>query len=268
MDTDNIFKIVESGVKELDRVVFPDTGCLVVCQFSGKIKYSRNGVDKYLTPGDCLVVDLKKGYTFSCEGKEESQSAYAVVDGTMVDELLELYHITDGCIVPAPDFAGAVFKIQKISGGRISDIKERRELAALYFHVALAIIDKARREHERTSKSTAALIRDYIDTHIEGRLQLEEISNIFFISKTQIFRLFKDAYGIAPMQYFLQKKIELAKQMLCESDIHISEIAERLSFTDAKHFSKTFKRFTGELPKNYRRASKSAPSLADAERNE
>ena len=268
MNTDNIFKIVESGVEDLDLAVFPDTGCLVVCQFSGKLKYSRNGIDKYLSAGDCLVADLQKGYTFSREGKDESKSAYAIVSGTMVDELLELYHITDGCIVPVPDFAGAVFKIQKISGGRLSDIKERRELAALYFHVALAIIDKARREYERTSKSTAALIRDYIDTHIEGRLQLDEISSIFFISKTQIFRLFKEAYGIAPMQYFLQKKIELAKQMLCESDVHISEIAERLSFTDAKHFSKTFKRFTGELPKNYRRASKTEPRLSDAEENE
>ena len=268
MNTDNIFKIVESGVEDLDLAVFPDTGCLVVCQFSGKLKYSRNGIDKYLSAGDCLVADLQKGYTFFREGKDESKSAYAIVSGTMVDELLELYHITDGCIVPVPDFAGAVFKIQKISGGRISDIKERRELAALYFHVALAIIDKARREYERTSKSTAALIRDYIDTHIEGRLQLDEISSIFFISKTQIFRLFKEAYGIAPMQYFLQKKIELAKQMLCESDVHISEIAERLSFTDAKHFSKTFKRFTGELPKNYRRASKTEPRLSDAEENE
>lgn len=268
MDTDNIFKIVESGVEDLDLAVFPDTGCLVVCQLSGKLKYSRNGIDKYLFAGDCLVADLQKGYTFSREGKDESKSAYAIVSGTMVDELLELYHITDGCIVPVPDFAGALFKIQKISGGRISDIKERRELAALYFHVALAIIDKARREYERTSKSTAALIRDYIDTHIEGRLQLDEISSIFFISKTQIFRLFKEAYGIAPMQYFLQKKIELAKQMLCESDVHISEIAERLSFTDAKHFSKTFKRFTGELPKNYRRASKTEPRLSDAEENE
>ncbi len=253
---ENIFGIVDSGIKNLETAALPACGVAIVCQFSGKLKYTKNEVSKYINVGECLVADLAKGYTFSYEGRGEIVSAYSVVDGVLVRDILELYDIADGCVVPIPDISSLMIKIQKISGGRISDIKEREEIGALYFHAAVANIDRARREFERTTRSTAALIKDYIDTHLEGKLQLEDISSVFFVSKTQIFRIFKDAYGVAPMQYFLQKKIELAKQMLTDNEFRISEIAEQLSFTDAKHFSKTFKKFTGDLPKNYRREAR------------
>ena len=270
-----VFGMIDSGVKNLETAALPNYGIAIVCQFSGKLKYTKNEANKYLNVGECLVADLSKGYAFSYDGREETVSAYSVVDGVLVRNILELYDISDGCVVPIPDISSLMIKIQKISGGRISDIKEREELGALYFHAAIANIDKARRDFEKTTRSTAALIKDYIDTHLEGKLQLEDISAVFFVSKTQIFRIFKDSYGVAPMQYFLQKKIELAKQMLSDNEFRISEIAEQLSFTDAKHFSKTFKKFTGELPKNYRRGARvdahkkkeSAPEFSDEAEN-
>jgi len=256
MKTEKVFGIVDSGIKNLETVELPVFGVAIICQFSGKLKYTKNEVSKYLNVGECLVAYLSKGYAFSYEGRGDMVSAYSVVDGVLVRDVLELYDISDGCVVPIPDISSLTMKIQKISGGKLSDIKEREELGALYFHAAVANIDKARREFERVTRSTAALIKDYIDTHVEGKLQLEDISSVFFVSKTQIFRIFKDAYGVAPMQYFLQKKIELAKQMLADNEFRISEIAEQLAFTDAKHFSKTFKKFTGDLPKNYRREAR------------
>lgn len=256
MAENDIFRIVENSVGNLEKAVLPKEGCLIVWQFSGRLRYVKNNIDKYLNTGECLVANLSSDYKFYYDGHENTCSAYSVSEGSMVNDLLTLYHVSDGCVVPIPDISGTLFKIQKISGGRVSDIKERNELSALYFHTVIVAIDRARKEFEKLAKSTSALIRDYIDAHIESKLQLEDISDVFFISKTQIFRLFKDAYGIAPMQYFLHKKIELAKQLLTESDMHIADIADRLCFTDAKHFSKTFKKITGELPKNYRQSAK------------
>ena len=109
-------------------------------------------------------------------------------------------------------------------------------------------------------KNTATLIRGYIDTHVDGKLTLDELSANFFVSKTQIFRMFKESYGMAPMQYFLHKKIEYAKHLLSTTDKHMAEIAEELSFTDAKHFSKTFKNYAGILPRDYKKQIKSKKS--------
>ena len=257
MAADDVFRIIENSVGNLEKANLPKKGCLIVWQFSGKLRYVKNNVENYLNSGECLVADLSSKYKFYYDGHEDICSAYSVSEGTLVNDLLTLYRIPDGCVVPIPDTSGMLFQIQKLSAGRVSDIKENKDLAALYFHTVIVAVARERREADKMAKSTAALIKDYIDTHIESKLQLEDISEVFFISKTQIFRLFKEAYGIAPMQYFLHKKIELAKQLLTESDMHIADIADHLSFTDSKHFSKTFKKITGELPKNYRQATKS-----------
>ncbi|MBE6610196.1 MAG: helix-turn-helix transcriptional regulator [Ruminococcaceae bacterium] len=260
MMSNGIFTLIENSVGNLETADLPEEGCLIVWQFSGKLRYIKNNVEKYLNTGECLVADLAKGYRFFYDGESDIRTAYSVSCGSIVKDILELYRVQDGCVVPIPDMSGTLFKIQKVSGGKVSDIKDKSELSALYFHTVIVAIDRARKEFEMTAKSTASLIKDYIDSHVESRLQLEDISAVFFISKTQIFRLFKEAYEIAPMQYFLQKKIELAKQMLAETDMLVADIAERLAFTDAKHFSKTFKKITGELPKNYRHTVKADAS--------
>ena len=263
INENDIFRIVENSVGNLEEAILPKKGCLIVWQFSGRLRYVRDNIEKHLNTGECLVADLSSNYKFYYDKHEDTRSAYSVSEGSLVNDILALYHVPDGCVVSIPDISGTLFKIQKISGGRVSDIKERKELSALYFHTVIVAIDRARKEFEKMAKSTSALIKDYIDAHIESKLLLEDISEVFFISKTQIFRLFKDAYGMAPMQYFLHKKVEMAKQMLVESDMHISDIAERLCFTDAKHFSKTFKKITGQLPKHYRQTAK-AESLNKA----
>jgi len=53
------------------------------------------------------------------------------------------------------------------------------------------------------------------------------------------------------MKYGKKLKIERAKALLKHSD-SITEIGEKLGFYDQAHFSRTFKSFTGQSPKEYR----------------
>ena len=73
------------------------------------------------------------------------------------------------------------------------------------------------------------------------------------MSKTQIHRLFKEEYGVSPIRYLIDRKIEISKKLLENEGLKISEIAEALSFSDARHFSKTFFRREGLLPSEYRK---------------
>lgn len=112
-------------------------------------------------------------------------------------------------------------------------------------------------QYNGQSRSAVSAIKEYIDSNVNKKLTLDELSRLFFISKTQIYRLFKSEYGIAPMTYMLLKKTEAAKLMLASDGMKVSRIAEALCFTDAKHFSKTFKNFTGMLPAEYKKSLKS-----------
>jgi AraC-like DNA-binding protein len=52
------------------------------------------------------------------------------------------------------------------------------------------------------------------------------------------------------------KKVEKAREMLLNTDLRISDIAESLAFSDAKHLSKAFFSVYGVLPKNFRKENK------------
>lgn len=251
-----IFVMRESGVDSLDFSALPKSGILIICQFSGSLEYKKSGIKKILRKGECLVADLANGYSFKYSSRDENRSGYAIFGGELVNNILQHYDIQDGCVVLVPEMSVVLDKVRKVTGSSISEMISDPNACALYFHEIAVYISKAKRAIDKESRGTAFLIKNYIESNIEGKLTLQDVSKMFFISKTQIFRIFKDAYGIPPMQYYLQKKIELSKQMLENTDMHISEIADALSFTDSKHFTKTFKKIVGELPRNYRRAMK------------
>ncbi len=254
---ETVFEIVEVGTRPSIRSSIAENGVIFICVMSGKLRAYGNSMEKFLTEGECLAADLTKGYRFIQDSEEPCKALYAVAKGRLVYDLMTLYSISDFLSVRAPEVSEAINEIHQHSANPELTQKEKQLDCMPPFLRMITKIHRASMLGGRNTQSTVAMIRNHIDAHLEGKLTLDELSKMFFVSKTQIFRMFKETYGIAPMQYFLQKKIELAKQMLSGSDMHISEIAEALSFTDAKHFSKTFKKFSGELPRNYRREARS-----------
>ncbi|MBD1383387.1 AraC family transcriptional regulator [Metabacillus arenae] len=102
-------------------------------------------------------------------------------------------------------------------------------------------------------KKDNALIRkakEMLHTNLENIPKLDEISIEFNLSKFQFIRLFKAHTGISPYQYFLNCKIEHAKQIIEKNrDIH-SAVAE-CGFVDLTHLNKHFKSVYGTTAFEY-----------------
>ncbi len=65
-------------------------------------------------------------------------------------------------------------------------------------------------------------------------------------------RLFKSVYGVSPRQYLSTVKLREAQLLLLNRELTMEQLAERLGFRDAAHFSKQFKRWTKLSPSEYR----------------
>ena len=59
--------------------------------------------------------------------------------------------------------------------------------------------------------------------------------------------------GHRPQAYVIEAKLERARQLLAESALSISEIAEALGYRDIYFFSRQFRQRTGGSPTDYRR---------------
>ncbi|MFC5450359.1 helix-turn-helix domain-containing protein [Paenibacillus aestuarii] len=83
------------------------------------------------------------------------------------------------------------------------------------------------------------------------------------LSRSQCSKLFSSVYGLSPRQYVSRQKLNLAKELLVTSNMPIGGIAEKLGFHSASHFSRQFRRWTGQSPTAFRPRHQSGG--ADAE---
>ena len=69
------------------------------------------------------------------------------------------------------------------------------------------------------------------------------------MNKTKLIRQTKTATGYTVQKLHEKLKIELAKDLILEGKLTLSEIAERLGFQNSNYFSNVFKKNTGESPR-------------------
>ena len=72
------------------------------------------------------------------------------------------------------------------------------------------------------------------------------------ISPSYCYRVFKSVYGQSPRQFATDLMLARAKALLLQLDLPIAQIAASLGYMHASHFSRQFKRWTGQSPYEYR----------------
>lgn len=100
---------------------------------------------------------------------------------------------------------------------------------------------------ERMSK-----VLKYIHNNIYDDIDIEKLASIACVTKPYLIRLFSKNFGISPLQYINQKKMEKAQLMLITGNLPIKELAYELGFNDHSYFIRLFKKITGLTPMEYR----------------
>jgi transcriptional regulator GlxA family with amidase domain len=85
-----------------------------------------------------------------------------------------------------------------------------------------------------------------------GPLSHEELAAMTGTSARYLNILFKAHTGYSIKTYLARVRVERACQLLAESTMNVSQIAETLGYADIYFFSKQFKQFKGESPSRYR----------------
>lgn len=93
--------------------------------------------------------------------------------------------------------------------------------------------------------------KKYIVQHIEDKLTLNDVAEVFCISPNYLSVLFSKYNDIGFSDFVNQSKIGTAKRMMSENDYKIYEISEILGFESAFYFSRVFKKVTGLSPRDY-----------------
>lgn len=105
--------------------------------------------------------------------------------------------------------------------------------------------------HEKVSE-----IVKFINSKYMEKLTLNYISESFYISPYYLSRLFKNATGFSFVEYLNSIRIREAQQLLKESGLNVSEIADKTGYESSTHFGRVFKEITGMSPLRFRKINK------------
>jgi transcriptional regulator GlxA family with amidase domain len=90
--------------------------------------------------------------------------------------------------------------------------------------------------------------QDYLIQHAAEHVSLQQLAAEAQISVRSLTRAFKEATGLTPMQYHQRLKLELAANLIHNSDLTLDAIAARCGFDDARHFRRLWARYFGAPP--------------------
>ncbi|OUM97433.1 MAG: hypothetical protein BAA02_06185 [Paenibacillaceae bacterium ZCTH02-B3] len=104
--------------------------------------------------------------------------------------------------------------------------------------------------HERL----APVYREIEESYADPELGLDRLAASLSVSPQHLNELFRKNWGLSPYQYLLRFRIQKAKEML-QSEPHrpVGDIARAVGFREASHFIRTFRRFSGVTPAQFRK---------------
>ncbi len=107
--------------------------------------------------------------------------------------------------------------------------------------------------HASPIHSKISEIVHYINKNFAEQLQLEALSQQFYISPYYLSRKFKEITGFSFSDYVMLTRIKEAQRLLRNSKISITEIAVIVGYDNFSHFGKMFKKITQLSPREYRK---------------
>ena len=202
--------------------------------------------------GDAYFLPQGHDHHYESDRSEPWEKIWLNFSGTAVDRMIREYGLEGIYHFPALDISDLLLKFQYHASH--PDVPNAAEKCAslitgLFFRLSCA----QDRENHPYHTPVQAMIA-YIDRHETDVIRLEQIAAACKKSPSQAERLFRAEIGIPPYRYVLNRKIDLACQLLSETGMSVRDVAAYLSFEDEFYFSGLFRRKTGFSPTQYRKA--------------
>ena len=175
-------------------------------------------------------------------------------DYTIVDFESDLEH---DALIPLPIKKEAFYEQTLSSLEKLFLTKEAfSEMESIYMLYSLILYALKEQEDNPNYTPSAKKQRlqpavSYILNHFNTPIKNEELAALCKISVVYFRKLFSEVYGVPPMVYIQNLRIQRAQEMLKSDYSSITDIAFSLGYNNIYEFSKAFKKHTGVSPSKY-----------------
>jgi AraC-like DNA-binding protein len=105
----------------------------------------------------------------------------------------------------------------------------------------------------RADRPLARELRGLLDERLVEGIALDEAARLVHAHPAHMVRAFSGAFGIAPHQYLMARRVDRARRLLLDGRPPV-EVAAATGFYDQSHLTRHFRRLVGVTPGRYARS--------------
>lgn len=109
---------------------------------------------------------------------------------------------------------------------------------------------------QKHSDDPVSRIMLYMQDHMTDELTVEQLSELIYVSKSYLSRIFKKQTGVSLIEYLRLIRVETAKALLVSSNTSIEEISYIIGYNSPKYFCRAFRICTGMSPREFKTVNK------------
>jgi AraC family transcriptional regulator len=111
----------------------------------------------------------------------------------------------------------------------------------------------SQRNYPALPHAILARLCEYIDTHLESPLTLEELGGIAQYSPFHLARRFRQSTGLTLHQYVTSRRVAKAHALIAATDLSLQQVAAQAGFSDQSHLSNACRKVYGCAPSEVRK---------------
>lgn len=260
----NLLHLQETGILQAQKAHISKRRDLVSYLFfvvengSGTLQYDNQ--EYGLQSGDCVFIDCRKPYAHFTSERNLWKLHWVHFYGPTMNCIYEKYVERGGLPTFHPNnidlFTSLLDELYRIADSNeyVKDMSIQENLASLLTFIMKESCHPDMSRRSSPKRQNVIVIKKYLDEHYTESITLDALSELFFINKFYLTRVFKEQYGSSIHNYLYEKRITQAKLLLRFTDEPIEKLCVTCGVDDANYFARLFKRVEGVTPGDYRRA--------------
>ncbi|MEI5673927.1 MULTISPECIES: AraC family transcriptional regulator [unclassified Nocardioides] len=239
------------------RLDFPEYVAVAVHEL-GAGRYDAGPLQRRVFPGELMVVDLTRPYSFAWSGIGSSSSMMVpVADLGLAPDVVSRASTR---LASSPLYGTMAHHLRDLTrhADALGSSPAAVDAGTASLHLLRALLAGAaaggRVPDEVADTTLADQVRAYVAQHLrDPDLGADHVAAALAVSRRQLFRACREA-GFSLEQYVIERRLERARAELARSGRGVARVAHAWGFKDATHFSRRFRTAFGLLPREWQQA--------------
>lgn len=214
--------------------------------------------------GKCLASDgialqkaseLKSRYVYTCPFGLVEAVTPLYDRGELLGYVMlgQMRRTGDSCDIAAIESCGLDREEAEKAYSQLPEMSYDKIKAASHILEALSSYLYMSRLVSKSSGQLKAYIDQYTEAKLSGDIEVDALCRELSVSRTGLYSLFSELYGMPPARAIKEKRLLKAAEMLKYTSLPIKKVAEKVGLADYNYFTKQFKSRFGETPSAFRK---------------